>query len=411
MTDVKRIKDTLAAGDLVVMKSDTIYGIFASALNKDAVNKLHRVRNRDSKQGFIVLIDSIDSVSKLVNVRDDVKGRLESIWRSPHPNSVILACDDDVTPEWLIDERENGPRICFRIPPNSELRQLLSETGPLCAPSANMPDLPPARNISEAKLYFGDDVALYVDGGDISDSAPSRIISFKPDGSIKTIRPDGFSHPEDFVIRRRRKLYKFARFDEIDTCYHYDDWLKVVNDKLDGDKSLTVELAAGSALFSTELARRHPERTYVAVDIKGDRLYKGATEAARFGLDNIYFVRSDIAKINEIIPDGRASEIWLTFPDPYPRKSDAKHRLTYTRYLNYYRKMLSDNGEFNFKTDSRALFDWSLDQFQQNGWQQQFLTYDMHESDASSDAKIMTTYEKRWISEGLTINYIRLLAA
>ena len=410
MTKKNEIVKALVAGELVVMKSDTIYGIFTSALNETAVSRLHHVRNRDSKQGFIVLIDSVDSISNLVKLRDEVRSRLDSIWRAPHPTSVILAGDDS-TPDWLVDTRESGPRICFRVPSNGDLRRLLSETGPLCAPSANLPDQLPARNITEAKAYFGDDVALYVDAGEQDDSLPSRIISFNPDGSVNTIRPDNFSHPEDFVIRRRRKLYKFARFDEMPSCYQYDDWLKVSDEKLANHKPLTVELAAGSALFSTELARRHPERIYVAVDIKGDRLYKGATEAARLGLDNIYFVRSDIAKINEIIPNGRAGEIWLTFPDPYPRKSDSKHRLTYNRYLNYYREILEGNGVLNFKTDSRALFDWSLEQFQNSDWEQQFVTNDMHDSDAPDDAKIMTTYEKRWISEGLSINYTRIYSS
>ena len=73
--------------------------------------------------------------------------------------------------------------------------------------------------------------------------------------------------------------------------------------------------------------------------------------------------------------------------------------------------MMEGNGVLNFKTDSRALFDWSLEQFQNSDWEQQFVTNDMHDSDAPDDAKIMTTYEKRWISEGLSINYTRIYSS
>lgn len=404
MVAEQKIIDTLNHGDLVVMKSDTIYGIFAMALNEESVQKLHHVRNRSVEQGFIVLVDSVDTVADMVSLRPKVQARLTGIWSANFATSVILSAKGSKV-SWLADTRSGKPTICFRVPHEKHLLELLRKTGPLCAPSANLPDQLPARNIDEAKNYFGDQVDLYVDGGECDTNQPSRIIRFTKNGTVETLRSDGHSHPEDFVITRRRKLYKFAKFDELDTCFHLEEWLIVRDTKLANTTNLTVEIGAGSALFSVELASRQPENTFIAVDIKGDRLYQGAREANRLGLTNIYFIRSDIARINEAIPEFIANEIWITFPDPYPRKPDAKHRLTAPRYLAYYRAMLNSSGKLKFKTDSDNLFDWSLEQFKSQGWHLETITRDLHNSNASDEVKIMTSYEKRFTDDGLKINF------
>jgi tRNA (guanine-N7-)-methyltransferase len=239
---------------------------------------------------------------------------------------------------------------------------------------------------------------------------PSRIIILSTDGQVTTVRSDGRQHPEDFVITRRRKLYKFAKFDEYPTCFHLDEWLIFLagSDSAKG-KEIVVEIGAGSALFSVELARRHPEKTFLAVDIKGDRLYQGARHATELKLENIYFIRADIARITDIVPPHSVSETWLTFPDPWPPKSDARHRLTAPRYLAYYSQLLasSELAVLHFKTDNPPLFEWSLEQFVAHGWTTEFVTRDLHNSGAPDAAKIMTTYEQRFVKEGLKINYAK----
>lgn len=401
---INDIADVILGDGLVIMRSDTIYGIFCSAMSQTAVLKLHSVRGRDSGQGFIVLVDSVETIEKMINLRDEVRARLINVWKSPAATSVILA-SDSLRQYWLSDTRKSEPRICFRVPHNEKLQSLLTKTGPLCAPSANLPGKMPARNIPEAKAYFGDQVDLYINGGECSLDAPSRIISFEKDGTVKTIRSDGKSHPEDFVITRRRKLYKFARFDELNSCFHLEQWVKARDQNLHKDDRLTVEIGAGTANLSVKLAVHNPDQKYIAVDIKGDRLYQGAREASKLGLENIFFVRSDISHINDIVPDYSVDKIWITFPDPYPRKPDAKHRLSAPRYLKYYRQMLKPGGELHFKTDNDKLFEWSLIQFAENDWKMKFMTSDLHQSDAPSGAKIMTTFEKRFTGEGKNINY------
>lgn len=406
MRNNKDVIEILKNGDLAVMKSDTVYGIFASALNESAVAKLRAVRERDEKRGFIVLVDSMETVQKIIDLSPEIVARLRNIWSSMSPTSVILGANS-LQYNWLADTRGDEPTICFRMPPDENWHELLRETGPLCAPSANLPDQPPAKNITEAKKYFGDAVNLYVDGGEVSTNSPSRIIKIEQDGTVETIRSDGRDHPEDFVIARRRKLYKFARFNEFTTCFHLEEWVKV-RDSILNHKDLVVEIGAGSALFSVELARQNPKKMFIAVDIKGDRLYQGARESEKLNLSNIYFVRSDITRITEVTQPHSVNEIWLTFPDPWPPKSDARHRLTAPRFLNYYREILRTDGVLNFKTDNTPLFEWSLEQFAKNGWKAEFITRDLHESDAPDEAKIMTSYEKRFIKDGLKISYVRV---
>ena len=207
---------------------------------------------------------------------------------------------------------------------------------------------------------------------------------------------------EELYITRRRKKYKFAKFNELSNCFQLENWN---SELIDSDKKLVVEIGAGSALFLVELAKLHPENFYIAVDIKSDRLYRGARQADELKLTNIVFVRSDIWHICDILPGDTVDEIWLTFSDPYPRKSDARHRLTAVRFQELYKKILKPDGLLHFKTDNQPLFDWSLEQFADNGWTTGNMSRDLHESDLSDEYKNMTSYEQKFSNEGLPIYY------
>ncbi len=394
------VVDALRGGSFVVARTDTIYGILCSANDENAVKRLREIRGRDATQGFIILADSVETVAKMVDLKSDVFAKLSNIW--PAKVSVVLKATDH-TPAWLMDTRDDDT-IAFRVPADKTWRELLRKTGPLCAPSANKPGENPARSIDEARKIFGKNV-VYVNGGRVMENSPSRLIKFDSNGDEIVLRKSAL----DNVISRKRKKFKFARFDELDSCFHLDEWTEKRDEWIDVAKDLVVEIGAGSALFLVEQAKLAPEKQFIAVDIKGDRLYQGARDAARAELTNIVFVRSDIAKITDVIPAKSVSEIWLTFSDPYPRGSDAKHRLTAPRYLNYYREILAKNGILHFKTDNHGLFDWSLEQFVANDWDFAKLTYDLHESDLPETAKIMTSYEKRFVDEGLKIMYAQIL--
>lgn len=206
--------------------------------------------------------------------------------------------------------------------------------------------------------------------------------------------------PNGFIITRKRKKFKFAHFANADNCFELANWSPL------DQKGLIVEIGAGTALFLVELASRHPDKTFIAIDVKADRLQKGAREALDRGLKNIYFVRARADQLAEVVKSGSVGHIWLTFSDPFPKKRDAKRRLTAPSFLKIYRRALGKQGRLYQKTDNHSLFDWSLEQLVANGWTIVELSYDLHDSDFPSDYKITTSYEDRFRAEGLVTYFV-----
>lgn len=209
--------------------------------------------------------------------------------------------------------------------------------------------------------------------------------------------------PENFIITRKRKKYKFAKFANSPLCYEFDEWKKQAAD--------VVELGAGTGLFSVELAARHPEKQFVAVDVKGDRLQKGAYEAQTRGVTNVRFVRARADQLGELFKAHSVEQLWITFPDPFPKKRSAGRRMTHPNFLKIYAKLLAKDGAFYLKHDSREFFLWSLEQLVAERWTIKELSFDLHESDLSDEYKIHTTYEIRWLSEGIVTNLVKATLA
>lgn len=210
-------------------------------------------------------------------------------------------------------------------------------------------------------------------------------------------------NPDDFIIARKRKKYKFAKFSNAENCFEFDE---LIQGKSLGDVNV-VELGAGTGLFSVELAARHPDRQFVAVDVKADRLQKGAYEALERGIINVRFVRARADQIEELFSAESLEALWLTFPDPFPRERSARRRMTHPIYLERYAKLLKKSGAFYLKHDNKEFFHWSLEQLVEQKWHIMELSFDLHESDLSDDYKVQTTYEKRWLKEGLTTNFVK----
>lgn len=206
-------------------------------------------------------------------------------------------------------------------------------------------------------------------------------------------------NPEDFIIARKRKKYKFAKFANSTLCFELEDWKKQTVD--------IVELGAGTGLFSVELATRSPQKQFVAVDVKGDRLQKGAYEAETLGLTNVRFVRARADQLGELFNANSLKQLWITFPDPFPKKRSAGRRMTHPKFLKIYGKLLAKHGALYLKHDSRDFFFWSLEQLVAERWILEELSFDLHESGLSDEYKIQTTYETRWLGEGASTNFVK----
>lgn len=206
--------------------------------------------------------------------------------------------------------------------------------------------------------------------------------------------------PNEFIITRKRKKYKFALFANNPLCFEAEDWPK--DTKVD-----MLEIGAGTGLFGTALAEKSPGLNHVAVDVKADRLQKGAYAAEEKGLNNMWFLRVRADQLGELFPAHSLTAVWVTFPDPFPKKRSSGRRLTHPTFLRMYRHLLSEDGALYFKTDAHDLFTWSLEQLVTEGWQLQELSFDLHESELSDDYKVYTTYEERFVGEGLKTHFVK----
>ena len=214
-------------------------------------------------------------------------------------------------------------------------------------------------------------------------------------------------NPDDFVVVRKRKKYKFAKFHNAENCFEFDEWRDFYQQHQPGVSRL--EIGAGTGLFSVELAARYPDKLCAAIDVKADRLQKGAYSALERGLKNIYFIRARADQISDLFALSTLVNIWVTFPDPFPKKRSAGRRLTHPYFLRRYAQLLQPGGELLFKHDDRDFFCWSLEQLVAEKWQITELSFDLHESSLDDEYKIMTTYEQRWLNEGKAINFMRAL--
>lgn len=180
-------------------------------------------------------------------------------------------------------------------------------------------------------------------------------------------------------------------------------------DYFKNDNPITVEFACGRGEYSVGMARQNPNRNYIGVDKKGDRLWKGSTCAVEEQLSNVAFLRTEILFTESFFEIGEVDEIWLTFPDPRPRIRDIKRRLSSSRYIDMYKKILRPGGFFRFKTDNTDLFNFTLEEL---GYRNDMLdyeyTHDLYESNLRPECyDIKTRYEEMFAAKGEKIKYLR----
>lgn len=170
---------------------------------------------------------------------------------------------------------------------------------------------------------------------------------------------------------------------------------------------LVLELGCGKGEYTVGLAERFPEKNFIGIDIKGARIWRGAKTARENLFANVLFLRTRIEFINSFFAGDEADEIWVTFPDPFPRQRDEARRLTSPQFLNLYRQFLRNEGIVHLKTDNHQLYTYTLSLVKRNGLKIITSTDDLYSGQINNDIlTIRTHYENIFLREGKKINYL-----
>jgi len=173
---------------------------------------------------------------------------------------------------------------------------------------------------------------------------------------------------------------------------------------------IVLELGCGKGEYTVELARLYPDMNFIGVDIKGARMWTGATQALSEGLANVAFLRTNIEIIDRFFARDEVQQLWLTFSDP--QMKNARKRLTSTLFLERYRRFLVDGGVIHLKTDSQFLYTYTSLMVSHNGLPLDMATDDLYHDDSLDDVTrqtlaIQTYYEQMWMARGISIKYLR----
>ncbi len=171
------------------------------------------------------------------------------------------------------------------------------------------------------------------------------------------------------------------------------------------DNPITLELACGKGEYSVGLGRVHANRNFLGVDIKGNRIYTGAKTALEENLTNVAYLRTHISHITKYFNAGEVEEIWIIFPDPFLKKES--NRLTHPRYLYLYEQILKPGARINLKTDSKELYDFTLETIESQGCTIHENIADIYGKGlATGPLAIQTFYEKMHLADGRTIYFV-----
>ena len=173
-------------------------------------------------------------------------------------------------------------------------------------------------------------------------------------------------------------------------------WGSIIN-----SEKVFLELGCGKGKFTAETALTIPDALLVAVERVPDAMIIGMERAVNEGIENVRFIDMDVAKIMDVFSENEVDRIYINFCDPWPKKRNAKRRLTSPLFLQLYKKVLKPDGEIHFKTDNLPLFEYSLETFASCGFELSQVTNDLHKDGVCG---IMTDYEKKFYEQGLKIN-------
>lgn len=217
----------------------------------------------------------------------------------------------------------------------------------------------------------------------------------------------------------RRKLIRFRENDESENVIQpgkaifetiRGNWAKFFGNK----HPLVLEVGCGRGEYTTGLAALFPGKNFIGIDLKGARIWKGSSVAQEQNLKNVAFLRIMLQNMEAFFSEHEADEIWITFPDPRPKEGDEKLRLTSPRYMAKYRKILKPGSWVHLKTDNQGLYEYTLTLLNDSAFAEEMrineLSYtdDLYNSSLRPEAfDIRTTYENRYLKEGVKIKFLK----
>ena len=207
----------------------------------------------------------------------------------------------------------------------------------------------------------------------------------------------------------QKKLVRFAALESMDNVLQHPEgmvgqWREVFGNA----NPLTLELACGKGEYSVAQGRTAPNRNFLGIDIKGNRLFIGARIAIREGLKNVAFMRAQIGRLTHYFAPGEVEEIWIIFPDPFLRSSRDKNRLTHPRFLHQYQQVLVPGGRIHLKTDSPELFAFTLEVIAEQGCTIHERIDDVYaHGTPAGPLAIQTHYEGLHLADGRIIRYVQ----
>lgn len=205
------------------------------------------------------------------------------------------------------------------------------------------------------------------------------------------------------------KLERFAEIKTFSNVFEYPENMKGTwNDVFNNHHPIILELACGKGEYAVGLGRLYANKNFIGIDLKGNRIWKGAKTALDEKLLNVAFIRSQIEQVDEYFNKNEIDEIWITFPDPQLRESKAKKRLTHPRFLRIYQNILKQQGLIHLKTDSPDLYQFTkkvINLFELELLQDSDNIY--NSTLLSEDLKIKTHYESLDIAQSKKVHYLQ----
>jgi tRNA (guanine-N7-)-methyltransferase len=207
-------------------------------------------------------------------------------------------------------------------------------------------------------------------------------------------------------LRRFAEIAEFANVLQLDQGKPmYGQWSKGF---FKNDNPLVLELACGKGEYTVNLATLFPDKNFIGIDYKGNRIWRGAKTAIEEGINNVAFLRIQIETLLDYFAPGEIDEIWITFPDPQPQLSREKKRLTSPRFLNMYKVVLKPGGMMNLKTDNDGLHAYTVEKVDELGLKKHIQTEDLyHSAFANEVLSIKTYYERKYLKDNKNINYVQ----